>query len=276
MKITKKSAEKWKENFLSFYYSTNPEQQKKAIILLKRHKPQYLYQYRRGMYDKTNNRNYDLDNLRNSIMRLSSPALFNDPYDCSFMINIDTLYDHYTKLTQTPMSKHDLLFHMECDENLKQTRNNFRRQLHIGCLTERNNSIVMWSHYANSHAGFCIEYSYDSLQKKDLQIFPVIYTNKMHNLVSSVFSRKINDAKKSMLEKSIEWKYENEWRIIRASLEPKDYQEVSMPLPNAIYIGCHAPENLQDDLISLCKEKDISLYQMMLKKDKFELTYVLI
>ena len=32
------------------------------------------------------------------------------------------------------------------------------RELGVVCLSEINNNILMWSHYAQGHAGFCIEF----------------------------------------------------------------------------------------------------------------------
>lgn len=275
MKITKKSAAKWKENFLSFYYSTNPEQQKKAIILLERHKPQYLYQYRRGMYDKTNNRNYDLENLRNSIMRLSSPVLFNDPYDCSFMINPKILYSDYIKETLRPISESEFLADLESCEELLRDIDNFRHRFHIGCLSEKNNSLLMWSHYANNHSGFCIKYSYKSLLQLNLYPLPILYTKQISDIATFVLNNNFEGTKKALFEKSIEWKYENEWRIVITSSEIKDYQEIAIPIPHAIYLGCSSSVKLAKDLTSICREKNIPLYQMQMLRDRFELTSIL-
>ncbi len=50
----------------------------------------------------------------------------------------------------------------------------FKSGLFITCFSETNKSILMWSHYASNHTGFCIEYDFSKLSIKDRRKrFPV-------------------------------------------------------------------------------------------------------
>jgi hypothetical protein len=49
-------------------------------------------------------------------------------------------------------------------------------------LSENATSVLMWSHYSNNHAGFCIEYDLSALGHNDLRrrlCFPVFYRRKL-------------------------------------------------------------------------------------------------
>lgn len=91
----------------------------------------------------------------------------------------------------------------------------------------------MWSHYADNHKGMVIEYNFNSLDLKNQKeilngLHPVYYTNKIVNLdnyrtVQNVMSVHALAA----INKSVEWEYENEWRIV----VPKKTDEIGFNLP---------------------------------------------
>ena len=64
---------------------------------------------------------------------------------------------------------------------LKAKIDDLKKGLAVVCFTEDVKSILMWSHYANNHRGFCIEYK---LAQTDLskQIRKVIYSSERHYL----------------------------------------------------------------------------------------------
>mgnify|MGYP002227506002 FL=1 len=41
----------------------------------------------------------------------------------------------------------------------------------VGCFSERNDSLLMWSHYADEHRGLCIGYNLHDLIK-NYELFP--------------------------------------------------------------------------------------------------------
>jgi len=49
----------------------------------------------------------------------------------------------------------------------------------VVCLNEKKDNILMWSHYAKNHTGFCIEYDHKSLVSGAPRLrllYPVFYT----------------------------------------------------------------------------------------------------
>lgn len=83
------------------------------------------------------------------------------------------------------------------------------------CLSLKNNSNLMWSHYASNHYGFCIEFKFP-VKPPD----KVIYTSKIPEIKLTDFLGR--DENRKILSKQIwqalrnkldEWAYEEEYRL---------------------------------------------------------------
>jgi hypothetical protein len=79
------------------------------------------------------------------------------------------------------------------------------------CLSEVHDSILMWSHYADCHAGVCLVY--DTTGSFFAQAQPVRYqrTRPSVNPVVHTTDEMLHNA---IFTKSEEWAYEKEWRIL--------------------------------------------------------------
>lgn len=125
---------------------------------------------------------------------------------------------------------------------------------YIGSLSTEDNSILMWSHYAQNNSGICIEYDFNQLPPDYLlrnMIFPVSYSCKTIEL-----SDLLNDKKGEIyqypldaavlcaaLSKANIWAYEHEWRIVlvTASEKTKNHRLpiCTKILPRSICFGYH-------------------------------------
>ena len=71
-------------------------------------------------------------------------------------------------------------------ESMKKARQIISEQFRVTCLSQKMDSSLMWSHYANKHYGFCLEYDFTatvSYQPNDLltaqlMLFPVHYSDE--------------------------------------------------------------------------------------------------
>jgi len=98
----------------------------------------------------------------------------------------------------------------------------FRRNVSILSLSETPTSLLMWSHYSDSHKGFVIEYDYSRISYNDPNkrfCFPVFYSPKPRNITRYLSRGLHNDFNNlfgsyQALLKSDAWSYEQEWRII--------------------------------------------------------------
>lgn len=127
--------------------------------------------------------------------------------------------------------------------------------------------MLLWSHYANSHKGYCIEYnSIDILKQFQHFLLPVIYQeNYLQTGISDIANpvAPFDLAIKSITTKSIEWKYEQEWRIVRTCQSGDKSEHTSeFPKPTAVYLGCNADCMVQSKLLELCRQKQIPVYRM--------------
>jgi hypothetical protein len=131
--------------------------------------------------------------LENNYIWASTPENFNDPYDCAL----------------------DLILN---NENLETEIKKYIQNKAIICFSEVYDSILMWSHYANHHKGFCIGYK-DTLFKEfesEKRIFlnPISYVHSI-DLDTSLDEDNIwCQINKILTTKYIDWSYEKEWRFI--------------------------------------------------------------
>ncbi|MBW7913691.1 MAG: DUF2971 domain-containing protein [Taibaiella sp.] len=155
----------------------------------------------------------------------------------------------------------------------------FQPSFRLQSFSERNDSTIMWSHYANQHKGICIEYDFRRFELRS-PLFPVLYSDKRH-----VFKLENDDFKNTvkinqvlyhvMLTKALNWKYEEEWRLLyvmNKGLAVPKY--IGAPVPTKIYLGSNFESNdyiLAKELYKLAETKNIPLVQMTLHDTEYRM-----
>lgn len=143
-------------------------------------------------------------------------------------------------------------------ENKSQQYSQYRDKTCIACFAEVWDSILMWSHYTNSHSGLCIQFEFRD--PKGLPEItppqPVLYTATRTILTtidlinlsraSPFASEEVMKAAKKctdalLYEKSKEWSYEKEWRI-SAQFGGRGYKSVEFLEPVGVIFGLNATE----------------------------------
>ena len=76
----------------------------------------------------------------------------------------------------------------------------------IACFSEINDEILMWAHYANHLRGVCLVFDTTLDQKLFSNLHKVNYSRFRHQNYNGSFN--------FYFEKSLEWSYEQEWRIV--------------------------------------------------------------
>ncbi|WP_311238478.1 MULTISPECIES: DUF2971 domain-containing protein [unclassified Xanthomonas] len=87
-------------------------------------------------------------------------------------------------------------------------------------LSSRWDSPLMWSHYADSHRGFCIEY--DATNHRCQHLAPVDYASDRGVKLSDIAGWKLQNDERALravvesayFRKSPDWAYEEEWRDV--------------------------------------------------------------
>jgi hypothetical protein len=149
----------------------------------------------------------------------------------------------------------------------RQMREMFRSNFSVLSLSANPVSILMWSHYSNSHQGFCIEYDFGRLSPHDLirrLCFPVLYRRKMTNATRYMANTGATDFNNLFgqylcLLKSAGWAYEREWRIVHAIGAAQANREIAMPKPSSIILGSSAKPDDVKTMESFCSTNGITL-----------------
>lgn len=195
-------------------------------------------------YISLNNNPYAFDLLKGKLY-FSYPNQFNDPFDSKIEYKKDmtkkNLLINYKKACERhnyPVDEQKInnLSREQIKDMLNKMNNNGQTDaLKIYCLSERYDSILMWSHYADKHQGICIgvktllknnKYTIDALNnlalnKDNSNIF---YNTRSLTLVKCKYRKRI-PPKCTLFEekdklyaflttKYRDWKYEKEYRII--------------------------------------------------------------
>lgn len=198
---------------------------------------------------------YSLSDLINREITLVHPSSFNDPFD--------TLAMHW---------KNQLELHCKERTHIAPYKKSFDyyRIRSFSEDTRKNKvykNILMWSHYADNHKGFCIKYSFSEsfVNNDDIALFfrPVVY---------KIASEKTNididtiDSDLAYCTKHHSWRYEKEVRLIGYFPNSESFFS---PLPmgdfckiEAIYFGVKTPDNIITTIKQILKNENVKYYKM--------------
>lgn len=127
-------------------------------------------------------------------------------------------------------------------------------------------NILMWSHYANQHKGFCIEYDLSKFDNTDIRkriLYPVIYKNNLfdstQHFIQLMKNKKFNNLYHiiSCSTKSTLWRYEKEWRMIFNIGPSFQEQNYNMDCQSKVFLGIRISDEDKEDIIEICKNKKI-------------------
>lgn len=272
----------WQKEFITCLQETTlgKSRLEEALAIQNHNLPKRIYKFRECSSF------YHLNTLETDTIWLCSPKCYNDPYDCWF-----TLPDGFiaTLIEQTLNKLHpgaNKSLFTSAAANLGNqvvvALAQFRDFAKICSFSSRNDSILMWSHYSEDHAGFCIEYDIEGLDPDHpfpKNLYPVVYSNDLGYL--KYFVEKLVTAHRAdfpqmgpllcMLVKFTGWAYENEWRFVRETRTEEKDGLTAAPGPSRVFVGSQFDLNKNQKLIEICEKKKVPIERMCLANDKFEL-----
>ena len=154
----------------------------------------------------------------------------------------------------------------------------------IACFSEVNNSILMWSYYANKHKGVCLEYTPTELNlenENERRLFnglqKVFYSENQYNQMHYFsYSGDNNDV---FFNKAQCWAHEQEWRLVLADNKKK----IKFPCLTGIYLGVNFRKEYSslktDDYFMkvincVCKPNNkLTLYEAKLDGEKYQINF---
>ena len=295
----------WKNEYMELFFPNGEKIRKESAAdeLKYKNRPKSLFRYKgvnENLFSKY------LEEVENDIIWLSRPDLFNDPYECSFKRDrqkitiaslrrffpgIGKVIDDYFpdgKLGENPaerflqyvfakqgdFSKKNLddLRELIKESNVDTHRKEMNDTVKICCFSERNNSIPMWAHYAEKHAGFCLEYDLCNQSKESMKfLYPLIYTSEIVDVTKELSELTNGWGLKPVLHKSRDWSYEEEWRFVLIA-PPTDLKGLRFKFfpVKSIYLGTDISANNKNALQEVALKKNIPVYGMRLSESKFE------
>lgn len=148
----------------------------------------------------------------------------------------------------------------------------------VGCLCTSYKNKLMWSHYADGHKGFCIEYDFSEPEDEILSKLPlpVVYSENrplvpwkaaIDNSVENM-EEAYAEIVMGLLTKDKEWEYENEWRILIGATEDA---ELVMPKVSCIYLGASIEKENRDKIVAIAKKLNIPVKQMKVDRGTYDL-----
>ena len=208
--------------------------------------------------------------LTDCTFRFSSPARFNDPFDCSLdevfqydrseiedwlnsMLSLEQFKDNPTLLQG--VAKTDILNSL-LEDNLKlasfiyEAKINAINSRGVLALSKKVDEILLWSHYAESQSGVAIELEL----KEDPSFF--LMPRNMEYVDSYTPTNYITDSlgtvDKILSTKSSDWEYEDEIRIYKNNSADQDVTIKSKAI-KAVYFGIKTENKDIQSIKELCQ-----------------------
>lgn len=216
---------------------------------------------------------YSLADIREEKISFAHPREFNDPLDTILVYWLNKTIDNQHIVSENEL-KYTLL--------LKKVSENIKLRCLIGSRYKDKDGVIksrsvedlsflMWSHYAKSHTGFCVEYSFqrdlfenDAAERKIQLIESVSYPELIKIEEIPSFTR-------CLFEKSNFWEYEHEMRFVQfdsnmpAEGNNIDYPTISCKnMIRAVYLGVNCSDSDRLRMLKAIGDKDIPLYQMVI------------
>lgn len=151
------------------------------------------------------------------------------------------------------------------------------------CVPEKKDprtNILMWSHYANSHSGFVIEFDSDFIS--GIEVGKVEYSDSRDFLTYEDIDE--DNFHMVFYKKSEEWRYEQEYRAVLPLSEASEVKGGKFHLFNynkknirSITFGCAMDEDKKQEIIDLIKSDDtfglVQFNHALLNDDDFCLQF---
>ncbi len=220
----------------------------------------------------------------------SVPIHLNDPFECKphfnypknpskirkHLIKVAIKNGHAKKSAESFVSKSmnkPELFQKTIYDAIQKTFGNIR----MCSFTTNKENLLFWSHYTDSHKGYCVEY--------DATIMPISYAFKVqyeNDYPEAIYPSPANALGfKPALIKSKAWEYEEEYRIIfipEAERQPEN-DGLSLILNGNeiknIYFGANMTDDNKRILAELINKGPFSpdVWDVSLSKSSFELEF---
>ena len=193
----------------------------------------------------------------------------------------------------------------------EESRNALKFKQRVWCVTETYTNELMWAHYADSHKGFCVGYTEESIRKVCNKFEKVLYCENP-TAIDIRGDIGMDAIERLLFQKDTSWIYENEWRALytlqRTDVEYLDYRDnlekcfsdnseflytpyghinfgnlavlrsrrciIKECPPSEVYLGLRTSQEDRTSIVQICKDQKIPVFQMIQVPGSFELSSV--
>lgn len=157
-------------------------------------------------------------------------------------------------------------------KSLREARKNQFSKVGVTCFSRNNSNLLMWSHYADSHKGICLEF--DSTLEPFSKSFEVMYDSNIPIIESDLLfeeEHSFESLRKLLSFKSKDWEHEEELRLLHQE-KNKEFGYPRYAL-KAIYFGLKTNQTDLEIICSLVKSHNpkIRFFKMKRLETKFGL-----
>lgn len=226
--------------------------------------PPSFFKYCPVYQDKDLASEYSIKNLINSQAVFSTRKNFNDLFDSKVEF-IKPNWQELKAISRTLSSRERANFknnfnknnwNESCDRAMEELTK-LLDSYHYYCVTDDEKSNLMWSHYASSHTGFCIEWDSEKIDAKkvhyqeEIAKFKIVELIKLRFNIISKQDFEESSIIKSMLTKLEEWCYESEYRFQLSHAMESNIKEKN----DKFYLVEYKPEWIKSIILG-CRTSD--------------------
>jgi len=233
--------------------------------------PKVLYRYRHLQGD---HREWTKRIITDSVLYFANPLSFNDPFDCKVRYR-SSLSPKQLKLKYSNLLKKNLLklnrkmrrrkvvadlaslnpneFIAQMENGLQDTVN----RIGVLSLSATNRNILLWSHYAAGHTGICLKFRATNNTDFFGYSQPVEYSPNYPE-IDLLNNSPDEQVQAFLLTKAIDWKYEEEWRIIDHEKGPGDKKFPQEMLLEVIF-GARMEQKDKSAIVEWVRDRNTSI-----------------
>ncbi len=221
---------------------------------------------------------YSKENLKKNQLYFNIPANFNDPYDQDIPfiekpLTKDSILQNklkFPELNELTLNQYKNFIISEVKPSFVTAIKEITNSHGVTCFSESNNNILMWSHYADSHKGLCLEF--DAVHTFFERLIKVKYEQflpKIDLLRYFDGELSIEEIKQYYCTKFIDWEYEKEFRLMMS----KGNQAYKYPRECLIgvYLGLNTNADDEKDIRVLCP--DVHFYKAAKSESEFKVVF---
>ncbi|MDD2736102.1 MAG: DUF2971 domain-containing protein [Desulfuromonadaceae bacterium] len=232
---------------------------------------------------------YSLKNLKAQVFYMAPPLSFNDPYDCALSTvmkeisdsDLKRLVSHYVDREDVPDSAKKQFLSLSKDElkamffraSKSALEQEFLELRGVSCFSEKKDNLLMWAHYGGCYRGFCLEFRTVSELFNKLRKVHYSANIPRINIASCLIEKDFDQITKLYCTKSINWKYEKEWRFIH--LKAGTSYVYPAEALKAIYFGPNIDEHIMEIicLIIQGQNPEVEFWRGKLSKSEFKVEF---